>query len=70
VGTVSDKGKKQTWVGEMCERKDISGPFVLITGTVIGLLLLIGGSISLLYNVGEHELPSTLLGGVVGVRKD
>ena len=45
-------------------------PFVLITGTVIGLLLLIGGSIALLYSIGGHELPSTLLGSTPGdIRK-
>lgn len=41
-------------------------PFVLITGTVIGLILLIFGSVSLLYGIGDHELPSVLLGGAVG----
>ena len=46
-------------------------PFVLITGTVIGLLLLIGGSVALLYSIGDQELPSTLLGGIAGsVRKE
>jgi hypothetical protein len=45
-------------------------PFVLITGTVIGLLLLIVGSVGLLYGIADQELPSVLLGGVVGVRKD
>jgi hypothetical protein len=25
VSTISDKGKKESWAGEMCERKDISG---------------------------------------------
>jgi hypothetical protein len=68
--TRSEGGKTQTWVGEKCERKDISGPFVLITGTVIGLILLIGGSISLLSSVGNQELPSTLLGGAVPSKRD
>jgi hypothetical protein len=46
-------------------------PFVLITGTVIGLILLMGGSVALLYGIGEHELPSTLLAGAApGAKKD
>jgi len=68
--TESDQGRKESWAGEACERKDISGPFVLITGTVIGFILLIGGSVSLLYTVGGQELPSVLMGGVVSGRKD
>lgn len=45
-------------------------PFVLIAGTVIGLILFIGGSVSLLYTVGGQELPSVLMGGAVIGRKD
>jgi hypothetical protein len=45
-------------------------PFVLLTGTVIVLILLIVGSISLLYGVGYQEMPSTLMGGAVGTRKE
>ncbi|KAJ6594483.1 hypothetical protein B0H19DRAFT_1095723 [Mycena capillaripes] len=62
--------KTETWVGESCERKDISGPFVLLTGTTIVLLLVIAGSVSLLYTVGNVELPSVLLGGAVNAKKD
>ncbi|KDQ55773.1 hypothetical protein JAAARDRAFT_208550 [Jaapia argillacea MUCL 33604] len=69
--TKDDNGRTQVWAGEMCERKDISGPFVLITGTVITLILLIGGSVALLYGIGDEELPSTLTGGVHGgLRKE
>ncbi|KAI9571753.1 hypothetical protein HD554DRAFT_2203303 [Boletus coccyginus] len=65
--TISAAGKVQNWAGEMCERKDVSGPFVLIAGTVITLILLMGGSVSLLYAINSHELPSILTGGVSGV---
>ncbi|KAG8214267.1 hypothetical protein J3R82DRAFT_11080 [Butyriboletus roseoflavus] len=69
--TISEAGKVQNWAGEMCERRDVSGPFVLITGTVITLILLIGGSVSLLYAINDHELPSILTGGVAGgVRRE
>ncbi|KAJ7075831.1 hypothetical protein C8R43DRAFT_1054067 [Mycena crocata] len=62
--------KTETWVGESCERKDISAPFVLLTGTTIVLLLVIAGSVSLLYTVGNIELPSVLMGGAVNAKKD
>ncbi|KAJ7782388.1 hypothetical protein DFH07DRAFT_790500 [Mycena maculata] len=61
--------KSETWVGESCERKDISAPFVLLAGTTIVLLLIIAGSISLLYTVGTIELPSVLMGGAVNAKK-
>ncbi|KAG6831774.1 hypothetical protein H0H92_007926 [Tricholoma furcatifolium] len=53
--------KTDIWVGEACERKDISGPFTLLTGTVIGLIILVFGSVSLLSSVGNVELPSLLV---------
>jgi len=68
--TTDDKGQTDNWVGEACERKDVSGPFVLLAGTVIGLLIMIVGSVSLLYGVGDERLPSTLTGGVPGSSRD
>jgi len=62
--------KTEFWAGEKCERKDISGPFVLLSGTVILLILLIGGSISLLYTVGEQALPSTLLATAINLKTE
>jgi len=41
-------------------------PFVLLAGTTIGLLIVIFGSIGLLYKVGDAALPSTLTGNVGG----
>ncbi|KAJ3503683.1 hypothetical protein NLJ89_g8323 [Agrocybe chaxingu] len=64
------KVKTEYWAGESCERKDVSGPFVLLTGTVIVILLLIAGSISLLYTVGDQPLPSTLLATAVHSKSD
>ncbi|KIM76001.1 hypothetical protein PILCRDRAFT_826855 [Piloderma croceum F 1598] len=68
--TTTSNGKTQTWVGDACERKDISGPFVLLAGSSIVLVLLIAGSISLLAGIGDENLPSTLTGGAVGVKKE
>ncbi|KAH7924219.1 hypothetical protein BV22DRAFT_1067197 [Leucogyrophana mollusca] len=69
--TKNSNGQTENWAGAMCERKDVSGPFVLIAGTVIALILLMGASVSLLYSIGSYQLPSILTGGVAGgVRKD
>ncbi|KAF7376598.1 hypothetical protein MSAN_00076400 [Mycena sanguinolenta] len=62
--------KTETWVGESCERKDVSGPFVLLAGTTIVLILIAFGSVSLLYTVGTIELPGVLMGGAVNPKKD
>lgn len=46
-------------------------PFILLVFTVIFLLLLIVGSIALLYTVGNVPLPSVLAGGTVGpIKRD
>lgn len=70
AATKDEKGRTQNWAGEACERKDVSGPFVLLAGTTIGLLIVIIGSIGLLYKVGEIALPSTLTGNVGGGLKN
>ncbi|EIW83395.1 hypothetical protein CONPUDRAFT_164352 [Coniophora puteana RWD-64-598 SS2] len=67
--TTSDSGRTTTWAGDRCEKKDVSGAFALIAGTVISLLLLIVGSISLLSSIGATELPSILMGGGHGAAK-
>ncbi|KAI0339977.1 hypothetical protein BDW22DRAFT_1335508 [Trametopsis cervina] len=65
----NEKGQKEDWAGQACERKDVSGPFVLLAGTTIALILLVGGSVALLSAVGSTALPSTLTGGVAGGSK-
>jgi len=59
--TQDSEGRTQYWAGSKCERKDVSGPFVLIAGTVITLILIVVGSIALLSGVGNQPLPSVLL---------
>ena len=54
----------------MTDRCDFDRPFVLLAGTTVGLLIIIVGSIGLLYKVGEAALPSTLTGNVGGLRRD
>jgi hypothetical protein len=47
-----------------------SRPFVLLTGTAVVIILLIVGSISLLYTVGDQPLPSTLLATAINAKKE
>ncbi|RPD53206.1 hypothetical protein L227DRAFT_405198 [Lentinus tigrinus ALCF2SS1-6] len=61
--TTDLKGRKEHWAGSACERKDVSGPFVLLAGTTVSLFLLVGGSVALLSGVGGAELPQILTGG-------
>ncbi|CAE6431519.1 unnamed protein product [Rhizoctonia solani] len=59
------------WAGQRCERKDVSSAFVLLTGTVVGVLAVAFGSVALLYTVGDEKLPGTLTGGAVhGTKHD
>ncbi|KAF8326627.1 uncharacterized protein EI90DRAFT_2929991 [Cantharellus anzutake] len=58
--TTDQYGRTITWAGQMCERKDISVPFILLAGTTIFLIAIAIGSVSLLYAVGEVPLPNTL----------
>lgn len=45
-------------------------PFVLITGTVIVIILLFAGAVSLLSSVGDQSLPGTLLATAVPMKKE
>jgi len=66
-----EKGRKDEWAGIACERKDISGPFVLLGGTAVALIILVAGSVALLSGIGSHQLPSVLNGGAAGgLKKD
>ncbi|CAL1706264.1 unnamed protein product [Somion occarium] len=70
-GKGTNAKKTIRWAGDKCERKDVSGDFVLIVGTVVGLIVMIVGSVALLAGVGSVELPSVLTGGVVaGSKRD
>ncbi|KAK7043213.1 hypothetical protein VNI00_008567 [Paramarasmius palmivorus] len=65
-----NKAKTVNWVGERCERRDVSSSFVLFAGTAIVMIVLAIGSVSLLYAVGEQSLPPTLTGTAVTAKKD
>ncbi|KAG8769971.1 hypothetical protein FRC12_004596 [Ceratobasidium sp. 428] len=70
--TKSDDGMTTThWAGQRCERKDVSSSFVLLAGTVLGVIFVAFGSVALLYGVGDEKLPGTLTGGAVhGTKHD
>ncbi|KAF2636367.1 hypothetical protein P280DRAFT_473208 [Massarina eburnea CBS 473.64] len=54
------------WGGPACQKKDISVPFWLLTGTTVLLVFLITSGIGLLYSMGSEELPSVIGAGVSG----
>lgn len=54
------------WGGPACQKKDVSVPFWLLTGTGVLLAFLISSGIGLLYSMGSEELPSVIGAGVSG----
>jgi len=44
--------------------------FTLIAGISIFLVLVVAGSITLLYTIGDLELPGTLTGGVGHIKRE
>jgi hypothetical protein len=48
----------------------VSSDFTLLTGTVLALIVLVAGSISLLYSVGNIELPGTLMSSAGPPKRD
>lgn len=54
--------------GSACQKKDISAPFWILTLTAGSFLALVGFGISMLYAMGQAELPSVIGAGVSGPR--
>lgn len=52
------------WGGPACQKRDISSPFFLIAGISILVVVAIGASVGLLFNVGQGELPGVIGAGV------
>lgn len=52
------------WAGNMCQKKDVSVPFWLITGFTVTLVGAISFAIGLLFSVGEEKLPGVIGAGV------
>lgn len=61
-GAVGEKTIR--WGGNMCQKKDVSIPFWLLTGFTITIVGAVTFAISLLYSVGEEQLPGVIGAGV------
>ncbi|SCV69767.1 BQ2448_1161 [Microbotryum intermedium] len=59
-GKTTEDGKTKKWAGQGCEKEDLSGDFVLLFFSGVGLLGILFVSVGLLYGVGNVELPGTL----------
>lgn len=58
-------GKKTVhWGGNMCQKKDVSVPFWLITGFTITIVGAVTFAIGLLFSVGQEQLPGVIGAGV------
>lgn len=56
--------KKIQWGGVACQKEDISSPFFLIAGVTILVIVLAGSAVSMLFSMGQEELPSVIGAGV------
>ncbi|KAL3455544.1 hypothetical protein BJX64DRAFT_294929 [Aspergillus heterothallicus] len=52
------------WGGSACQKKDISSPFLLISGVTIAIFVIVGTAIGMIYSVGTVELPGVISAGV------
>jgi hypothetical protein len=66
--TYADGTKKgvtlQYWGGSACQKKDVSGPFWLITIFTVVIIGVVGWAIGLLFSIGEEKLPGVIGAGV------
>nr|XP_036578596.1 arsenate reductase [Colletotrichum truncatum]KAF6785891.1 arsenate reductase [Colletotrichum truncatum] len=62
--TNSTTGSTTQWGGPACSKVDVSIPFWLFTGFTIALVGILYFAISLLFNVGEEQLPGVIGAGV------
>ncbi|SGY14100.1 BQ5605_C010g06062 [Microbotryum silenes-dioicae] len=72
-GKTTEEGKTKSWAGQGCEKEDLSGDFVLLFFSGVGLLGILFVSVGLLYGVGNVQLPGTLAsvnGAGVGSKRD
>ncbi|WVQ72592.1 hypothetical protein IAR50_002150 [Cryptococcus sp. DSM 104548] len=74
----SDRDGNECWgckcrsgyAGVECQKDDYSTSFIILVFSTLLLLGLAGGSIALLYTIGETKLPSTLTLAVGGSRRN
>lgn len=59
-----ENSKHVHWGGAYCQKIDVSSPFWLIATTTVVLIGLVGGCITMLFNIGEEKLPGVIGAGV------
>lgn len=68
VKTKEGSNKTTYFGGSACHKKDISVPFWILTLTSGSLIAIVGFGVSMLYAMGNVELPSVIGAGVSGPR--
>ncbi|PGH02979.1 hypothetical protein AJ80_08770 [Polytolypa hystricis UAMH7299] len=70
VVRTNDDGTVKTvqWGGPACQKADISTPFFMIASFTILLVMAVTWGISLLFSIGQEDLPSVLGAGVASTR--
>ncbi|KAI9367418.1 hypothetical protein BJX61DRAFT_528552 [Aspergillus egyptiacus] len=56
--------RKVQWGGSACQKIDISSPFFLISGVAVAIIVTVISAISMIYSVGNTELPGVISAGV------
>ncbi|KAL2824557.1 hypothetical protein BDW59DRAFT_147518 [Aspergillus cavernicola] len=60
--------RKVRWGGSACQKKDISSPFFLVSGVAVAIVVAVTAAISMIYSVGNTELPGVISAGVSTTR--
>ncbi|OKL56897.1 hypothetical protein UA08_07850 [Talaromyces atroroseus] len=68
VRTADGSIRTVQWGGPACQKEDISTQFFLIGTITVLAILAVAGGISMLFSVGQEELPSVISAGVSSVR--
>jgi Domain of unknown function (DUF3844) len=68
VRTADGSIRTVQWGGPACQKEDISTQFFLLGTITVLVILAVAGGISMLFSVGQEELPSVISAGVSSVR--
>ncbi|KAL4734633.1 hypothetical protein BDV11DRAFT_197789 [Aspergillus similis] len=64
VKTASGAERKIRWGGSACQKRDISTPFFLIIGVTVAVSLAVISAITMIFGLGNDELPGVISAGV------
>jgi hypothetical protein len=64
----TDYTKTTNWGGSACSKKDVSGPFWLISIFSVVMVGVVSWAIGLLFSIGEEKLPGVIGAGVSGAK--